>query len=281
MQRAEAEGVGLLVFPEMSLTGYTCGDLFHQDVLQQSAREALGELAAASKTVYSGVAVVGFPCVVDGQLFNCAAVLHGGRLLGIVPKSYLPNYKEYYDRRWFSPASSARSKSVLYDRTEVPFGTDLLFHATDVDQCVIGVEICEDLWVPIPPSSIQALSGATVLVGLAASVVTVGKADYRRDLVLCQSARCISAYIQASAGVWESSTDFVFDGQCMIAQNGALIAESLRFQRTDTFLTGEISPARVARDRLALKGCWAESAKLIEPRPFRRVSFSLLPSSVR
>src|SRR5262249_4157077 len=157
MARAESEDVAVLVFPELALTGYTCADLFHHNTLQRGALEALGRLVDESHGVFGGVAVVGLPLTVDDQLFNCAAVIHRGRLLGLVPKSFIPNYKEFYEGRWFAAAASARSRHVVVHGESVPFGTDLLFDADDVDGLVLGVEICEDLWVPIPPSSFQAL----------------------------------------------------------------------------------------------------------------------------
>src|SRR5262249_44910413 len=162
-------------FPELSLTGYTCGDLFHQPTLQTAALEALNHVTKAGAQVYSGIAVVGVPLMVDDQLFNCAAVLCAGRVLGLVPKSFIPHYKEFYERPWFAPAAQTRSREVRIAGEPVPFGTDLLFAASNVEGCVLGVEICEDLWVPVPPSSLQALAGATVLLNPSASNEVIGK----------------------------------------------------------------------------------------------------------
>ena len=197
------------------------------------AGEGGGALAALARlleagSVFSGLAVVGLPLAVDDQVFNCAAVLQQGQLLGLVPKSFIPNYKEFYEGRWFAAAATARSRQILLAGAEVPFGTGQLFAASDVEGLVVGVEICEDLWVPIPPSSHQALSGATVLVNLSASNEVIGKANYRRQLVLNQSGRCMAAYVYAACGVWESTTDVVFGGHCLIAENGRLAAESPR-----------------------------------------------------
>jgi NAD+ synthase (glutamine-hydrolysing) len=252
MGRAEAEGVAVVVFPELCLTGYTCADLFLQTTLQHGAVEALAELARRSVGVYSGLAVVGLPVVADDQLFNCAAVLHRGKLLGIIPKTFIPNYSEFYEGRWFAPAATARSRQVLVNRQPVPFGTDLLFEADDVEGLVIGVEVCEDLWVPIPPSSFQALGGATLLLNLSASNEVIGKAAYRRQLVVGQSGRCIAGYVYASCGVSESTTDVVFGGHCLIAENGTLLAESKRFQRQDTLLATDIDLARLRTERLRI-----------------------------
>ncbi|HEY1860653.1 MAG TPA: nitrilase-related carbon-nitrogen hydrolase, partial [Gemmataceae bacterium] len=195
MTRAETEDVSLLLFPELSLTGYTCADLFQQESLRAAAAEALGQVAQLGMMVYSGVAIVGLPLAVDDQLFNCAAVLHRGTVLGVIPKSFLPNYKEFYEARWFALAAAARSSEVTVAGNTVPFGTDLLFNATDVEGFTLGVEICEDLWMPIPPSSWQALHGATVLANLSASNEVIGKAAYRRQLVQSQSGRCIAGYV--------------------------------------------------------------------------------------
>jgi predicted amidohydrolase len=212
MERSQAEGVALVVFPELSLTGYTCADLFQQAALQKGALAALEQITDASRTQFSGLAVLGLPLAVDDQLFNCAALIQNGQILGLVPKSFIPNYKEFYEGRWFAAAATARSRQVVLNGVTVPFGTAQLFQAQDVDGLVIGVEICEDLWVPIPPSSFQALQGATVLVNLSASNEVIGKSGYRRQLVVNQSGRCIAAYVYAACGVWESTTDVVFGG---------------------------------------------------------------------
>ncbi len=275
MRRAEREHVNVLVFPELALTGYTCADLFHQPVLQRGAVEALMRLVEDSAAVFAGLAVVGVPLGVDDQLFNCAAVLHKGRLLGIVPKSFLPNYKEFYEARWFAPAIKASRREVLLGGSAVPFGTDQLFAATDVEGLIVGVEICEDLWVPAPPSSAQALAGATVLVNLSASNETIGKASYRRQLVLSQSGRCLAAYVYASCGVGESTTDVVFGGHCLIAENGALLAESQRFQRQDALLTADIDLDRLRADRQRTNSFLDAHLYPGQDRAFARSPFAL------
>jgi NAD+ synthase (glutamine-hydrolysing) len=276
MRRAETEEVAVLLFPELALTGYTCADLFHQLPLQRSAVVALGEVVQASSSVFSGVAVVGVPLAVEDQLFNCAAVIHRGRVLGVVPKAYLPNYKEFYERRWFSPAGLNHSDSIRLGAAAVPFGTDLLFEATDAEGAIIGVEICEDLWVPLPPSSYQALRGATVLLNLSASNEVIGKAAYRRQLVQSQSGRCIAAYLYASCGVGESTTDVVFGGHCLIAENGTLLAESPRFQRQDVLLTADVDLDRLRIERMRTNS-FAENVPPLAamPLPMRVQHFSL------
>ncbi len=215
-----------------------------------AALEGLKTLLDATATgVFSGVAIVGLPLALDNQIFNCAAVLHRGKVLGIVPKSYVPNYKEFYEERWFAPASQSTSGAITLFGRSIPFGTDRLFTATDFENLKIGVEICEDLWVPIPPSCGQALAGATVLVNLSASNEVIGKANYRRQLVENQSGRCMAAYLYAASGVWESTTDVVFGGHCLIAENGVLLAEARRFQRDSALLVADVDLDRLLSDR--------------------------------
>src|SRR6266849_5131889 len=200
LKRAEAEQVAVVLFPELSLTGYTCGDLFHQTVLQRSALAGLEKVVEEGSSLFSGVAVVGLPLLVDDRLFNIAAVVHAGRILGIIPKSFLPNYKEFYEERWFAPGANLPTRPIEILGQKVPFGPNLLFEATNVEGLIVGVEICEDLWVPVPPSSLQALHGATVLLNLSASNEVLGKAAYRRMLVGSQSGRCLAGYVYVSCG---------------------------------------------------------------------------------
>jgi NAD+ synthase (glutamine-hydrolysing) len=274
MRQAESENVAVLVFPELALTGYTCGDLFHQPVLQRGAVEALEQLRQAGAGTFSGLAIVGLPLVVDDHLFNCAAVLHRGCILGVVPKSYLPNYKEFYEWRWFAPAAAAHSREVVLSGVRVPFGTDRLFSAEDVEELSVGVEICEDLWVPVPPSSGLALAGANVLVNLSASNETIGKAPYRRQLVLSQSARCIAAYVYSSCGVGESTTDLVFGGHCLIGENGSMLAESPRFQRKDVLLVADVDLERLRVDRIRTNSFGQAQQPPVDP-PAQRSTFVL------
>lgn len=249
MQQASENETDILVFPELSLTGYTCHDLFFQQALLSSVLESLKVVVSASGTLFSGLIFVGVPLVVDDQIFNCAVAIQKGTILGIVPKSYLPNYKEFYDARFFAPAATAQSNSVNLWGQNIPFGTDLLFVNPEKERVGIGVEICEDLWVPIPPSCVQALHGAHILLNLSASNETVAKANYRRQLVLNQSARCIAAYVYAAAGSGESSTDLVFGGHCLIAENGSLLAEGKRFQRESSCLYADVDVEHLIFER--------------------------------
>ncbi|HMF19537.1 MAG TPA: nitrilase-related carbon-nitrogen hydrolase, partial [Gemmataceae bacterium] len=276
MERAQKEQVAILVFPELAVTGYTCADLFHQITLQRAAQDALTELAKAGQKVFTGLTVVGLPLVVEDQLFNCAAAFRDGLILGVVPKSFIPNYKEFYERRWFAPASTTRAAHVTIGKQPTYFGTDLLFENTlQTDGPVIGIEICEDLWVPIPPSSFQALNGADVLVNLSASNEVIGKAAYRRQLVLDQSGRCLAAYVYASSGVWESTTDVVFGGHCLIAENGTLLAESQRLAQEETLLTADVDLERLRMERMRTNSFADEEGNLGLRREFRRMPFTL------
>jgi NAD+ synthase (glutamine-hydrolysing) len=275
LEQARKEGVSVVVFPELGLTGYTCADLFHHPTLQRGALAGLERLRQATRTGFSGLVVVGLPLVVDDQLFNCAAVLHQGNVLGVIPKSFLPNYKEFYEERWFAAAAKARSREIRLGDTLAPFGTDRLFTAADVDGLTLGVEICEDLWVPIPPSSTQSLAGATVLVNLSASNEVIGKAGYRRQLVMNQSARCMAAYVYASCGVGESTTDVVFGGHALIAENGVLLQESKRFQRQAALLTADIDLERLRADRMRTNSFGDAQLYPYLTRGFTRTHFQL------
>ena len=227
MRTAAKDGCQLAVFPELGLTGYTCGDLFLQQTLQQAAEAALVEILSACETL-DLVALVGLPVLVDGKLYNCAAVICHGQLLGLVPKSHIPNYGEFYEKRHYCAAPSGL-KDIYFAGQHVKFGTKLLFRCTKLPEFTLAAEICEDLWAPLPPSTAHALAGATVIANLSASDETVGKAEYRRALVSQQSARLLCAYLYADAGHGESTTDMVFSGHNLIAENGALLRESLPF----------------------------------------------------
>lgn len=276
LEQAERQGVNLVVFPEMGLTGYTCGDLFHTSTLPRAADAALAAVAAYTASQFRGIAVVGLPVPLDGQLFNAAAVVHRGRVLGVVPKAYLPTYKEFYDARYYSPAANAVSTDVTLAGQTVPFGTDLLFACHDYPDFVLGVEVCEDLWVPVPPSTFQALAGATVLANLSASNEAIGKAGYRRQLIGCQSGRCLAAYIYAAAGVGESTTDVVFGGHNVIAENGSILAESPRFRPGNHLLVADLDLDHIRHDRIQTNTF--NDSRRDHAKPFRRVPFALDPA---
>lgn len=255
IQEAEQNQVRLLVFPELCITGYTCGDLFLQDTLLNGAKEQLFLIAEETKEK-DVMVVFSMPYIKDGKLYNVAAVVHRGKVLGFVPKTHIPNYSEFYEARHFAKGN----RSVVYitvkhpvtgqllnDGEEIPFGTNLLFRCTNRQDIVLGIEICEDLWVPVPPSSYHIKAGATIIANLSASDETVGKESYRKGLVLNQSARLVCGYIYADAGNGESTTDLVHGSHNMIAENGSLLKESKRF-RNETIVS-EIDLGRLASER--------------------------------
>jgi NAD+ synthase (glutamine-hydrolysing) len=248
-KQAAANGAVLVAFPELGLPAYTCDDLFHQRALLDACEEALASVVAASKNL-SITMIVGMPLRVDHTLFNCAVVVAAGQIQGVVPKSYLPNYGEFYEARQFSAAENASTDRVTLLGTEVPFGSSLLFEIANMPLFRFHVEICEDVWVPVPPSSFAALAGATVLVNLSASNVVVGKSSYRHQLVGQQSARCLSAYLYTSAGRGESTTDLAWDGQAVIYENGELLAESERFLDTSHLVFADVDLERLSRERM-------------------------------
>ena len=277
LRTAAAEGAVLVAFPELGLSAYTCDDLFHQRALLDACEAALGRVAAATADL-GAVAIVGLPLRVDHRLFNCAAVCAGGRVLGLVPKTYLPNYGEFYEARQFQGGDTALARSVRLLGDEVPFGADLIFEAEGVPNLKIACEICEDVWVPIPPSSYAAIAGATVLVNLSASNITIGKADYRHRLVSLQSSRCLAAYLYSSAGLGESTTDLGWDGQALIYESGDLLAESERFVTGSHFISADVDLERVSRERMR-QNSFGYSVEKHADRlgSFRRVAFALAP----
>lgn len=247
--QAAKEGAALVAFPELGLSAYTCDDLFHQRALLDACESALGTIVAASRKLHIAM-LVGMPLRVEHQLFNCAVVVANGRVLGVVPKTYLPNYWEFYEARQFSAADSAAVTSVKLLGETVPFGASLLFEIENLPFFRFHAEICEDVWVPIPPSSFAALAGATVLVNLSASNIVIGKAGYRHQLVSQQSARCLAAYLYTSAGKGESSTDLAWDGQALIYENGELLGESERFSDASHLLFADVDLERLSRERM-------------------------------
>ncbi len=246
-----AEGKALLVvFPELGLSAYTCEDLFHQQALLDASLDALHKVVAVSRDL-PVITVVGLPLVVGNLLFDCAAVVHSGRILGIIPKTYLPNYREFYELRQFTPADYRLRDTIdLSGQRDIPFANQLLFQLENRPLFTFVVEICEDLWVPIPPSSHAAMAGATVLINLSASNATVEKEKYRRLLAADQSGRCIAAYLYCAAGSGESTTDLAWDGHGMIYENATRIAETERFLYRPQIITGDIDLDRLAQDRM-------------------------------
>ena len=273
--KADDQGAQVVVFPELCLTSYTAGELFHQALLLERATDALLAVAEASRRLRP-ILVVGFPLALEGALFNTAAVVSGGTIHGLVPKTYIPGYKEYYEERWFASARDLTVREVSLGGRQVPIGTDLLFRARSMPEVLIGVEICEDLWGPLPPSSFQVLRGAQIVLNLSASNELIGKADYRRSLVAQQSARGICAYVYASCGVGESSQDVVFGGHAMVAENGGILAESRRFEREGELLVTDVDLQHLRLDRERTTS-FADSTHALPHEPWRRIDLDMAP----
>jgi NAD+ synthase (glutamine-hydrolysing) len=273
-QAAAAHAV-LAVFPELGLSAYSNEDLFQQDALQDASVTALSDLVQASRDLAPAL-VVGLPLRVDDRLFNCGVLVHRGRILGAVPKSYLPNYREFYEKRQFAPAAQALSTSIRLLGQDVPFGNRLLFDATNLPGFVLHLEVCEDLWVPLPPSTLASLAGATVIANLSASDITVGKADYRRLLCASQSAKCVSAYLYSGAGPGESTTDLAWDGHALAYENGERLAESRRFPLEPGLITADIDLDHLRQERARLTS-FGDSVQVNAAllAGFRRVGFEL------
>jgi len=276
-RRAAADHAVLTVFPELGLSGYTADDLFHQDALQDAVDEALATVVRDTADL-PGMIVVGTPLRSEGRLFNCGVVVHAGEVLGVAPKSFLPNYREFYEKRYFSAARDATRDEITVLGRTVPFGPDLLFTPSGLPGLVVHVEICEDVWTPVPPSTWAALAGATVLVNLSASNIVIGKASYRRQLCASQSSRCISAYLYAAAGDGESTTDLAWDGHALIYENGERLAETERFARGERLVTADVDLERLLHDRMQMTS-WADAAHdhRDRVRAMRRIAFDLAP----
>jgi len=242
---ADGKGVQIIVFPELSITGYSCADLFGQTLLLEEAEIALMQIMNNTRQM-DIISIVGMPLVVNSTLMNCAVVLQKGKILGIVPKTYLPNYKEFSEQRWFASASTHTETSIRLCGQNVPFGTSLLF---DTAETCFGIEICEDVWAPIPPSSILAMKGAEIIFNLSADNESIGKHNYLRSLLSQQSARCLGGYVFSSCGFGESTTDVVFGGNGLIYENGTLLAASERFSLKEQLIISEIDVERIRNER--------------------------------
>ncbi len=267
IKKADGQNVRFLVFPELSITAYTCGDLFLQRTLQTQAVNALTKIADRTKDT-EVLSVVGLPLKLYDGLYNCAAYVHKGKIIAVIPKSFVPNYGEFYERRWFSPASARLQDEIFIapNFEDVPFGTDILIQDKNDPHIKIGTEICEDAWVPLSPSTRASLSGATVIANLSASNEVVGKADYRRTLVSAHSAKTITAYLYADAGRDESTGDMVFSGHNIIALNGSIKAESKLFDDTGSLLIADLDLERIIQERIrsgTFKSC--SEAALSDP----------------
>jgi len=273
-RQADARGASLVLFPELGLSAYAIDDLLQQDTLLQAVERALEDLLAASRALRPLI-VVGAPLRHRGRLYNCAAIVLRGRVLAVTPKTYLPNYREFYERRHFASGAFVSGETIAVAGQSAPFGSDILLTATDFDGFVVHAEICEDLWVPIPPSARAALAGATVLVNLSASNAIVGKSDYRQTLCAAHSARCLAAYLYSAAGQGESTTDLAWDGEACVFENGERLAKAPRFSDEPQLVVTDIDIDRLLGER-SRQGTFGDCADVEEgATAFRRVSFDL------
>jgi NAD+ synthase (glutamine-hydrolysing) len=270
------DGVGLAIFPELTLSGYSIEDILLQETLLESVQDALRDIVAASAELLP-VLVVGAPLRYGNRIYNCAVVVHRGVVLGVAPKSYLPTYREFYERRQVAPGDDVHGL-IAVAGVSAPFGPDLLFAAADLPGFVLHVEVCEDMWVPVPPSAQAALAGATVLANLSGSPITIGRADERKLLARSASARCLAAYVYAAAGEGESTTDLAWDGQTMIYENGVLLAESERFPKGDRRSVADVDTELLRAERLRI-GTFDDNRRHHQSAldAFRRVEFTLDP----
>lgn len=270
------QNAAVAVFPELALSGYSIDDLFLQDTLLDAVEAAVEALIEGSQDLRP-LLLVGAPLRWEGRLYNCALAVQRGRLLGVVPKVHLPNYREFYERRWFASGLDTDGGMITLAGQDAAFGPDLLFDAHDVPGLVVHAEICEDLWVPAPPSGFGALAGATVLANLSASNITIAKAETRAQLCASQSARCLAAYLYAAAGAGESTTDLAWDGQTSIYENGALLAESARFPEGAQFVLADVDLDRLRQER-ARQGTFDDNRGLAGGAiAFRRIGFAVEP----
>ena len=273
----DARGAAVAVLPELALSGYAIEDLLQQDALLDGVEQALRGMIDASRALLP-VLIFGGPLRHRGRLYNAAAVLHRGRLLGVVPKVHLPNYREFYERRHFASGDGTEGETITVAGATAPFGPDLLFAAEDLPDLVIHTEICEDVWIPIAPSAEAALAGATVLVNISGSPITIGKAETRRLLCQSQSVRCLAAYLYAAAGAGESTTDLAWDGQASIFENGVALAETERFPAGESIAIADIDLDLLRQER-ARMGSFEDNRRRYADRVgrFRRISFRLDP----
>lgn len=240
--------IQIVVFPELCVTGYTCQDLFEQDTLLEEAEKALNRILDYTNNL-DIICIIGMPIKAENQLFNTAVVIQKGKILGIVPKTFIPNYGEFYEKRWFASSKNANKKEIEILGQKVPFGIDLLFKDKENNEICFGIEVCEDIWAVEPPSNKLALLGANIILNLSASNEVIGKKEYRRELVKMQSAKTISGYVYCSSGVNESTSDVVFSGESMIFENGSCLTNNQRFDFESNMIFTEIDTKRLANDR--------------------------------
>lgn len=279
IEEAYKKDVKILAFPELSITSYTCADLFAQTTLIEYAEKSLERIAEFSKDKDMFI-TVGLPVCCDNQTFNCIAAISKGKILGLIPKTCLPNYSEFYEERWFASSADIISDEITICGQTVPIGADILFTAENIKNLTIGIEVCEDLWSPIPPSSYQSIFGATIIINGSASNELATKHEYRRNLVSQQSSRCICGYIYSSAGTGESTQDTVFSGHSMIYENGNMLSESKRFLKEGSIIISDIDIELLANDRKKNTSFMTQLRKNEGPVFFRTVKFTLGEHSI-
>ncbi len=275
LRKGHDERIALLVFPELGLSAYAIDDLLQQDALLDAVEAVIAQLVAESSELFPAF-VVGAPLRLHGRLYNTAVAIHRGRILGIVPKAYLPNYREFYEKRHFTPGSDIRGRQVDLLGSSVPFGVDVLFRSQGTCPFTFHVEICEDVWVPNPPSTAAALAGAEILLNLSASNITIGKADDRRLLCGSQSMRCIAAYAYSAAGPGESTTDLAWDGHAAVFENGVRLAETERFSSWSTMAVSDVDLGLLRQERIR-RGSFGDCGRAmgVQPDDFRKAVFEL------
>ncbi len=274
--RLHEKSTAIAVFPELALSAYAIDDLLLQETLLAGVVDAVDRIIEASKTLMPLI-LVGAPLRHEGRLYNCALAIHRGVLLGVVPKIHLPNYREFYEHRHFASGAGTEGGEIRVGTHKAPFGPDLIFVAEDVENLIVHAEVCEDLWVPIPPSSAAALAGATVLANLSASNITIGKSDTRRLLCQSQSARCLAAYLYSAAGVGELTTDLAWDGQTSVIENGVILAELPRFPDQGQYVLADIDLDLLMQERLR-QGTFDDNRRCAaRAKSFRQMSFRLAP----
>jgi NAD+ synthase (glutamine-hydrolysing) len=278
IEEAKKNDIKVLVFPELCITAYTCADLFFQQPLLAATNEALESILENTRQTDMLIAI-GMPIAISNQLFNCAVLINKGKILGAVPKTYIPNYSEFYEKRWFSSSFNLSEDTIHLCNQDIPVGTDLLFVLKDNEQICVGAEICEDLWAPIPPSSYASINGANIIINLSASNETISKSQYRRDLVGQQSARCLAAYIYCSAGCDESTTDIVFGGHSIIAENGSVLSESERFSQHSELIYKDIDVQKLNADRKKSTSFMEGYNTVVTKKP-RKIVFDLTSNTI-
>jgi NAD+ synthase (glutamine-hydrolysing) len=272
IKQAYDTGARIIALPELALTGYTAADLFHTDTLNTAVEQALADIATATKK-YEATIIIGAPIRTVRGIINAAVVYTDGEIVGVVPKMHLPNYKEFYEKRWFISGFETPEPTISINNVEVPYGSNILFTDKNNKKVTIGIEICEDVWMPIPPTTVHALNGATILVNLSASNEIVGKAAFRKDMVVMQSAKTIAAYIYVSCGVHESTTDVVFSGHSLIAENGTLLAESPRYVRETVITYADLDIDHLITDRNRTNS-FADNQNIVDVPAWSTISVS-------